>query len=80
MFLTGIRPRYARGLRFGEGIEAIGGPWSDSGEEHFYIPFVFSANGRPYLKQIETHSGIWFRDVRKAGGEVRLRDEREQVG
>jgi type I restriction enzyme, R subunit len=63
--------RYARGLRFGEGIEAIGGPWSDSGEDRFYVPFVFSANGRPYLKQIETHSGIWFRDVRKAANHRR---------
>lgn len=63
--------RYARGLRFGEGIEAIGGPWADSGEERFYVPFVFSANGRPYLKQIETHSGIWFRDVRSAANHRR---------
>ena len=31
----------------------------------FFVPFVFSANGRPYLKQIETESGIWFRDARK---------------
>jgi type I restriction enzyme, R subunit len=58
--------RYARGLRFEEGVESIGGPWPDSGKENFYVPFVFSANGRPYLKQIETHSGIWFRDTRKA--------------
>ena len=29
------------------------------------VPFVFSANGRPYLKQVETQSGIWFRDARK---------------
>jgi hypothetical protein len=29
------------------------------------VPFVFSANGRAYLKQIETESGIWFRDVRR---------------
>jgi type I restriction enzyme R subunit len=29
------------------------------------VPFVFSANGRPYLKQLETQSGIWFRDARK---------------
>jgi type I restriction enzyme R subunit len=29
------------------------------------VPFVFSANGRPYLKQVETQSGIWFRDTRK---------------
>src|SRR5690606_2956295 len=26
---------------------------------------VFAANGRPYLKQIETESGIWFRDTRR---------------
>jgi type I restriction enzyme, R subunit len=58
--------RYARGLRFEEGVEAIGGPWQDSGDDRFHVPFVFSANGRPYLKQIETHSGIWFRDTRKA--------------
>ena len=50
--------RYARGLRFEEGVEAIGGPWQDSGEERFYVPFVFSANGRPYLKQIETHRDL----------------------
>lgn len=35
-------------------------------EEQYYIPFVFSTNGRPYLKQLETESGIWFRDVRLA--------------
>ena len=58
--------RYARGIRFNDGIEAVGGPWPDSGNEQFFVPFVFSANGRPYLKQIETHSGIWFRDTRKA--------------
>ena len=37
-----------------------GGPWGE-----FLVPFVFSANGRPYLKQLETESGIWFRDARK---------------
>jgi type I restriction enzyme, R subunit len=57
--------RYARGFRFDGGAEAIGGPWMDVGDERFFVPFVFSANGRPYLKQIETESGIWFRDVRK---------------
>ena len=29
------------------------------------MPFVFAANGRSYLKQIETESGIWFRDTRR---------------
>jgi type I restriction enzyme R subunit len=30
------------------------------------VPFVFASNGRAYLKQIETESGIWFRDTRIA--------------
>lgn len=57
--------RYARGFRFEGGAEPVGGPWNDSGNKQFFVPFVFSANGRPYLKQIETESGIWFRDARK---------------
>lgn len=30
----------------------------------YYVPFLFATNGRPYLKQLETKSGIWFLDVR----------------
>lgn len=30
----------------------------------YKVPFLFSTNGRPYLKQIETKSGIWFVDIR----------------
>ncbi|RKD90424.1 type I restriction-modification system endonuclease [Mangrovibacterium diazotrophicum] len=30
----------------------------------YNVPFLFSTNGRPYLKQIETKSGIWFIDIR----------------
>lgn len=56
--------RYARGFKFEGGAEAVADPWPD-GDQHFFVPFVFSANGRAYLKQIEIHSGIWFRDVRK---------------
>jgi type I restriction enzyme R subunit len=51
--------RYSAGFSFKEG-EAAGGPW-----DKFRVPFLFSTNGRPYLKQIETESGIWFRDARK---------------
>lgn len=57
--------RYARGFRFEGGAEPFGGPWKDSADQRFLVPFVFSSNGRPYLKQIEIESGIWFRDVRK---------------
>ncbi|MEZ5478328.1 MAG: DEAD/DEAH box helicase family protein [Thiolinea sp.] len=28
------------------------------------MPFVYSCNGRPYIKQLAEQSGIWFRDVR----------------
>ena len=51
--------RYAKGFKFQPGADAIGDPWGS-----YRAPFVFSANGRPYLKQLETESGIWFRDVR----------------
>lgn len=30
----------------------------------FQVPFIFATNGRKYLKQIETKSGIWFLDLR----------------
>ena len=52
--------RYSQGFSFKTG-EAAGSPWGS-----FRVPFLFSTNGRPYLKQIETESGIWFRDARKA--------------
>jgi type I restriction enzyme, R subunit len=59
--------------RYSSGIAASGdfefaerGPW-----EKFKVPFVFSANGRSYLKQIETESGIWFRDTRRAANHRR---------
>src|SRR5579864_6915419 len=48
--------RYARGFHFEGGAEPVGGPWNDSGDKKFFVPFVFSANGRPFLKQIETES------------------------
>lgn len=52
--------RYARGVLGADIAEGNCGPWGEYG-----LPFVFSTNGRPYLKQIETLSGIWFRDVRR---------------
>lgn len=51
--------RYSTGAKAVEGMSFAGGPW---GEHH--VPFVFATNGRPYLKQVETESGIWFRDTR----------------
>jgi type I restriction enzyme, R subunit len=36
-----------------------GYPWGE-----YKVPFVFSTNGREYLEQLKTKSGIWFCDVR----------------
>ena len=52
--------RYSAGLAADSDFAFAGGPWG----EH-KAPFVFAANGRSYLKQIETESGIWFRDTRR---------------
>ncbi len=53
--------RYSKGFYFKDGAEPAAGPWGE-----YKIPYLFSTNGRPYLKQIETESGIWFRDARKS--------------
>lgn len=53
--------RYSKTISNSSEFEMVGGPWN----EH-KVPFVFATNGRAYLKQIETESGIWFRDVRLA--------------
>lgn len=37
--------------------------WGEQGE--FRIPFAFASNGRPYLRQLDTKSGIWFADLRQ---------------
>lgn len=52
--------RYAKGIKATDGLMLSG----SSGE--FLVPFIFATNGREYLKQIETESGIWFRDTRKS--------------
>lgn len=31
---------------------------------NYYVPFLYATNGRPYLKQLATKSGIWELDVR----------------
>lgn len=38
--------------------------WGDDGA--YRVPFAFSSNGRPFLRQLATKSGIWFCDLRRA--------------
>ena len=58
--------RYSTGINLSEDFSFAGGPWG----KH-KVPFVFAANGRSYLKQIETESGIWFRDTRRSANHRR---------
>jgi type I restriction enzyme R subunit len=39
--------------------------WPDHKDGHYQIPFVYSCNGRPFVKQLAEQSGTWFRDVRE---------------
>lgn len=62
--------RYARGFK----IEAHhkpawqtagqAGPWDDGEGGQFFVPFAYSCNGRPFIKQLAEQSGTWFRDLR----------------
>ncbi len=58
--------RYSKGIKLGQEGTLAGGPWGE-----FKVPFLFATNGRPYLKQIETESGIWFRDSRSPTNHAR---------
>lgn len=66
----GQAERYSRGF----GVDAsttpawrhagLNGPWNDGQGEQFQLPFVYSSNGRPFVKQLAEASGTWFRDAR----------------
>ncbi|WP_280488934.1 type I restriction-modification system endonuclease [Nocardia farcinica] len=48
----------------------VGGPWGE-----YKLPFLFATNGRPYLEQLRTASGLWFQDVRRPTNLSRPRRE-----
>lgn len=62
--------RYARGFRAGDGhdlawrVEGRQAPWPDGQGGHFNLPFAYSCNGRPLIRQSPEASGTWFRDLR----------------
>ena len=63
--------RYAKGFKQTENLlpswqlQGRTIAWADAEEGHYQIPFVYSCNGRPYVKQLAEQSGTWFRDVRE---------------
>ena len=64
--VAGVLPqaeRYSRDFQPCEATQLSGAGWGEQGE--FQLPFAFSCNGRPFLQQLRTASGIWFRDLRR---------------
>ncbi|MBE7432375.1 MAG: type I restriction-modification system endonuclease [Anaerolineales bacterium] len=53
--------RYSHDISLTDDMQSPGGAWGG-----YHIPFAFSSNGRPFLKQLETQSGIWFVDLRRS--------------
>ncbi|RFC62262.1 type I restriction-modification system endonuclease [Fulvimarina endophytica] len=57
--------RYARDIVLSSEEMPLDGPWQD-GLDSYRVPFIFVTNGRPFVKQLETKSGIWFWDARRS--------------
>lgn len=55
--------RYCRDFLPSEETELHAENWGAHAE--YRLPFAFSSNGRPYLLQLATKSGVWFCDVRR---------------
>lgn len=70
----GQAKRYAIGISLTPEETLQGGPWIN-GLDAFRVPFLFVTNGRPYVKQLATKSGIWFMDARPNTGEARALPE-----
>ncbi len=56
--------RYSRGFMPSPETVLHAENWGTDGA--YRIPFAFSSNGRPFLRQLSTRSGIWFGDLRRA--------------
>ena len=70
----GQAKRYARGIQLTPDEAQAGSPWAN-GLELFRAPFLFVTNGRPYVKQLATKSGMWFWDARPGQSEPRALPE-----
>lgn len=57
--------RYARTIELPPEHRHPHGPWKHGLADPFRVPFVFATNGRPFVRQWQTKSGIWFCDLRR---------------
>lgn len=67
--------RYARGIASSV-PDGLLGEWTPSLAAHptalrYRVPFLYATNGRPYLRQLESESGVWFQDVRHPSNKPR---------
>jgi type I restriction enzyme R subunit len=56
--------RYSRTFSPTADTELSAENWGSDGS--YRVPFAFSSNARPFLRQLATKSGIWFCDLRRA--------------
>lgn len=56
--------RYSRGFKAEGGVELAEVNFGADAE--YRVPLVYATNGRPYLRQLSTKSGVWFCDLRSA--------------
>lgn len=57
--------RYARTIALSPEHGHSHGPWKHGLNDPFRVPFAFATNGRPFVRQWQTKSGIWFCDLRR---------------
>lgn len=58
--------RYATTLLLDPENIAEGGPWQHGLDAPYRVPFIFATNGRQFIQQWKTKSGIWHCDLRRA--------------
>ncbi len=63
-FATDISTDLHQSKIYAELIQPLQGINLLESSNKYKVPFLFSTNGRSYLEQIKTRSGIWFLDVR----------------
>lgn len=57
----------SQGKEYAASVLAAGGARTLGQWGSYRVPFIFAANGRPYLAQYEEASGVWFQDLRGCG-------------
>ncbi len=62
--------RYALAFTVETDMTSPGGPWIDA-KRTWRVPFSFATNGRPFIRQIQQKSGIWWRDCRHTTNQAR---------